>query len=65
MKSKLPKKKAASRFDKPFETVEIEYIATGENDAGQIIVCAVVRALLEIDQILSREETRKVYEEAS
>lgn len=64
MKSKLPKKKAASRFDKPFETVEIKYIATGENDADQI-VCAVVRALLEIDQILSREETKTVYKEAS
>lgn len=63
MKSKLPKKKAASRFDKPFETVEIEYIATDENDADQMI-CAVVRTLLEIDQILSREETGVVYKEA-
>ncbi len=64
MKSKLPKKKAASRFDKPFETVEIEYIATSGNDADQII-CAVVRTLLEIDQILSREETGEAYKEAS
>lgn len=64
MKSKLPMKKAASRFDKPFETVEIEYIAADENDADQI-VCAVVRTLLEIDQILSKEETDKVYKEAS
>lgn len=64
MKSKPPKKKAASRFDKPFETVEIEYITTSENDADQI-ACALVRTLLEIDQILSKEETTKVYQEAS
>ncbi|MBX3039380.1 MAG: hypothetical protein KF789_01575 [Bdellovibrionaceae bacterium] len=64
MKSKLPKKKAASRFDEPFEIVEIEYIATSENDADQV-TCAVVRTLLEIDQILSKEETDLVYKEAS
>ena len=64
MKSKLPKKKAASRFDKPFETVEIKYFELDQNEADERI-CALVRALLEIDQILSREETGEVYKEAS
>lgn len=64
MKSKLPNKKAANRFDKPFETVEIEYIAVDPKEADRII-CAVVRALLEIDQILSKGESKEALKEAS
>ena len=64
MKSKLPKKKAARRFDKPFETVEIKYLDFDQKEADGRI-CALVRALLEIDQILSKEETTEVYQEAS
>ena len=64
MKSKLPVKKAASRFDEPFETVEIKYLDLDQNEADERI-CALVRSLLEIDQILSKEETTKVYQEAS
>lgn len=64
MKSKLPVKKAARRFDEPFETVEIKYLDSNKNEADERI-CALVRTLLEIDQILSREETETVYREAS
>lgn len=64
MKSKLPKEKAARRFDEPFEAVEIKYLDSSKNEVDERI-CALVRALLEIDQILSKEETTKVYQEAS
>lgn len=64
MKSKPPNKKAASRFDKPFETVEIEHLDCNGKEADERI-CALMHALLEIDQILSKEETAKVYQEAS
>ncbi len=56
MKSKLPKKKAARRFDESFETVEIKYLDCNQNEADER-VCALVRTLLEIDQILSKDET--------
>lgn len=65
MKSLCKKQKnRRSRFENIFENIEIEYIAVNKKEADQHI-CAVVRALIEIDQILSREETDKVYKEAS
>ena len=63
MESKAPPKRAASRFDKLFESIEIEYIAVDGKDADRKI-CEIVRALLEIDLALSKDDVCENYKEA-
>lgn len=65
MESLAPKNKALGRFDKPFKNVETEYIEVHKKETDPMI-CAVVKALLEIDEILIKQESEKeVLQEAS
>ena len=64
MKSFCQGDKGKNRFEQIFETIEIEYIALNEKEAAKR-VCAVVRVLLEIDQILESRESEAVTQEAA
>jgi hypothetical protein len=52
----LCKKSMRSRFEELYEKVEIEHVVTDEKEAGRRI-CAAIRALIEIDQILSKRDS--------
>lgn len=56
MKSLCDKKKSRGRFEKLFECVEMELIKVTQEESEQII-CAVVKALLEIDQNRVQEDS--------
>ena len=64
MKSFCQGDKGKNRFEQIFETIEIEHIALSEKEAAKRI-CAVVRALLEIDQILDSRESSEMNQEAA
>ncbi len=64
MKSFCQGYKGKNRFEEYFETVEIEYLPLSEKEATKRI-CAVIRALLEIDQILDSRESSEMNEEAA
>jgi hypothetical protein len=64
MKPFSPKKTAKNVLKENFETIEIEYICTSEKEAAKRI-CAAVRALLEIDQILEKRESVRTNLEAA
>lgn len=52
----LCKKSTRSRFGELYENVEIEQVVTDEKEAHRRI-CAAIRALIEIDQILSKRDS--------
>lgn len=52
----LCKKSMRSRFEELYENVEIEHVVTDEKEADRRI-CAAIRALIEIDQILSKRDS--------
>ena len=64
MKSFYQKNKGENPFEKIFETIEIEYIDLSEKENVKRI-CAVVRALLEIDQVLDSRESELLSPEAA
>jgi hypothetical protein len=64
MKSFCQSYKGKNLFEEYFETIEIENMPINEKEATKRI-CAVIRALLEIDQILDSRESSKMNEEVA